>query len=80
MICGPCLPTGDGADDVVNLEPDFEEGDVLLDEQIVGVDNSKDVRARHRIRPLADPKDMTAEQWARHCLTHLPVHPACPCA
>ena len=78
MVCGPCLPATDGADDLAVLDPDYEEGDVLLEEQIVGVDNSKDLRAKDRVRPLAEPKDMTAEQWARHSLTHLPFHPACP--
>ena len=62
MICGAGLPTGDGADDVVNLDPDFEEGDVLLGERIVGADNSKGLRDKDRVRPLTGPKDMTAEQ------------------
>lgn len=65
-------------DDVCVVEGGYEEGDVLFDEQIVGVENRKDARCKGRIRPLAGPKDMTAEQWARHCLTHLPYNAACP--
>lgn len=79
MIRSPCVPQGDGTDNVAVFDDELGEGDLLLDEQIVGVDNSKALRMKDRVRPLAEPKDMTPEQWARHNLTHLPYHPACPC-
>ena len=69
MLCCVFLPKG---------EDGIAEGDLLLEEQIAGVDRSKDARNTERVRPLADPKGMTAEQLARRNLTHLPCHPACP--
>ena len=65
LPCGECTPDDDD---------EIGEGDPLLEERVINIVDFKDLHRKERVRPLADPKDMTPEQRARHKLTHLPYH------
>ena len=77
FICGPCLPI-DGDLGLCGglLMDDLGVDDLAIDERIVGPDNTKTQREKHRVQPLPESKDMTKDQWARHCLTHIPFSSA----
>ena len=63
-----------GVDDPVNKDhavfgdPIIGQETVLLDEMGPGALEAKSVQT---------PQGMTAAQWAKHRLTHLPYHPGC---
>ena len=54
--------------------------DVLLGDKIVGIENT--TLTSHGpgaidAKPMKVPPELTAVQWAKHALSHLPYHPGC---
>ena len=50
--------------------------DAVLNDPVVGV---KDADGQtHKVHILSTPKSMTKEEFAEHCVTHLPFHSGCP--
>ena len=62
-------------------EPAVNFGHAKLNDPIIGVKHV--VSDEHgdgaiTAEPMKAPKSMTPAEWERHCVTHLPYHPACP--
>ena len=57
------------------LEDVVHDADMVLGDPIVG--QWSDDPYSTSVRVLTTPKDMTAEEFARHCVTHIPYEPGC---
>ena len=82
----PTNPDADiGVTGTADKEADFEEvkqGDVVLQEKIVGVESvtlDQDGQGARTPIPLKTPQTPTPAQVQRHNLTHLPYQQWCPC-
>ena len=51
------------------------DSDIVLGDPIVGMHGGSDYSTV--VRTLVTPKEMSAEEFATHCVTHLPMDPAC---
>ena len=64
------------------MTPGFDEpatGEVEWASKCVGADHvAKQARYPDEVRALPSPKEVSAEEVARHCLTHLPYADWCP--
>ena len=87
-LCMVCVDQGDLVGAVVDkgdpdadAEPLVDFGHAKLQDPIVGMEaalsNANGDLARPAI-PMPAPKSMTQSEWEKHCVTHLPYHPACP--
>ena len=63
---------GDGED---RLDDTVHDTDIVLGDPVVGKHPSSDVGPQ--VRVLHTPKEMSAAEFARHCVTHLPMKPGC---
>ena len=75
-LCQPCEP-----EEVLLDDDSVDLGQAMFDEPIIGVEQvtlDKNGPGAIAPMPLASPNPMTPAELARHNLTHLPYHPACP--
>ena len=69
------LGLGQSGEAVVEVEDLVREGDVAWGEPIVGARPA--VLHETEAKPIKSPKEMSPEDFARHCVTHIPFSDAC---
>ena len=84
LTCGVCAEDNEPSVcplDGLDGEDVVDKRHVKFGDPIIGTENVTSIDGEPGAReavPLPSPKEMTAVEWARHCLTHLPYCASCP--